>query len=249
MASTIDSYLTTAPPTSQLYAPTQVQQSGDFASDQTTTSTQLDEPDGTLLEGIDWSRLRGYEPLPPRSNKHRGNRSHIWSYGWRLYRPKDSHEYWICRLCHIGSHKPPNPATFTYSTTATSGAASHLEKVHRVGPHGAITVPENQQLNRSRDQGSIHSYYTTSSESTSFDREVFKGLLVRLFTTEQMALLKVESAALQDLLIYLQPQCKAAIPTRNTLRSYITSTYCNAMRSVEAELQSATTKVNLSFDL
>jgi hypothetical protein len=249
MAPSIASYLTSVPPTSELYVPTQVQRASDFGSDQTTGSTQLDKPDGSLLEGIDWSRLRGYEQPPPRSKKHRGNRSHIWNHGWRLHYQKDGNEYWICKLCQTASRKPPNPSSFTYSTTATSGAAGHLERVHRVGPHGAITVPQSQPLNRTGDQGSIHSYYTNSSDSTSFDREVFRGLLVRLFTIEQIALLKVESAALQDLLIYLQPRCEAAMPTRNTLRSYITSAYCNALRSVETELQTATTKVNLSFDL
>ena len=72
---------------------------------------------------------------------------------------------------------------------------------------------------------------------------------MKLFTTEQIALLKVELEALRELLIYLQPRCAAAIPTRNTLRSYISTTYSNAMRSVERELRTATTKVNLSFDL
>lgn len=108
---------------------------------------------------------------------------------------------------------------------------------------------ENQPLNRNGDQVSLHSFYSSSSEYISFDRKVFKGLLTRLFTTEQIALLKFESPAFRDLLIYLQPRVEASLPIRNTLQSYISSAYCKALRSAENELQSATTKVNLSFDL
>jgi hypothetical protein len=39
------------------------------------------------------------------------------------------------------------------------------------------------------------------------------------------------------------------MPTRNSLRSYITTAYEHALGVVEKELGSAHTKINLSFDL
>jgi hypothetical protein len=60
---------------------------------------------------------------------------------------------------------------------------------------------------------------------------------------------KVESQALKDLLIYCNPRCKAALPGRTTLKKYITSAYEQALPAVASELASASSKINLSFDL
>ena len=82
-----------------------------------------------------------------------------------------------------------------------------------------------------------------------FDYDVFKALLTRLFTVEQIPLVKVDSQALRELLVYLNPRCRRVLPTRNTLRSYITTAYKHALKGVELELQSARIQINLSFDL
>lgn len=166
-------------------------------------------------------------------------------------KPQNRNEYWACRLCHSSLSKPRDPFKFVYNCNATSGAITHPENVHRVGPHGQITVEQSQLSNGLGGQQSIHGFYTpsTTSSDTSFDAEAFKGLLTELFTTEQIAFVKVESPVLRKLLTYLQPRCRAAIPTRNTLRSYITSAYSNAITTVQWELQQASTKMRLSFNL
>jgi hypothetical protein len=65
MASTISDYCSSAPPTSQLYAPTEVQRAGDFDSTVTTTSTENDSTTPLAYKDVDWHRLRGFELLPP----------------------------------------------------------------------------------------------------------------------------------------------------------------------------------------
>jgi hypothetical protein len=82
-----------------------------------------------------------------------------------------------------------------------------------------------------------------------FDARIFRGLITRLFTEEQLALKKVEAPALRELLIYLNPRCSVAIPSRSALRKGITAAYDNALTAVARELQTASTKVNISFDL
>jgi hypothetical protein len=74
-----------------------------------------------------------------------------------------------------------------------------------------------------------------------FDYEIFKGLLTRLFTEEQLPLVKIDSAALRDLLVYLQPRCETAIPSRDTLKRYIASAYDFAIAAVWKELSQAKT--------
>jgi hypothetical protein len=106
-----------------------------------------------------------------------------------------------------------------------------------------------------RGQSSLDAYYLAGAASErnraaeAFDYETFIGLLTRLFTNEQISLVKVESQALKDLLVYLNPRCRPALPSRNSLRSYISTAYEQALGVVEKELRSATTKINLSFDL
>jgi hypothetical protein len=64
-----------------------------------------------------------------------------------------------------------------------------------------------------------------------------------------MPLRKVDSPALRDLLVYLNPRCRGALPTRNTLKCYIATAYESALEVVYNEVKTARTKINLSFDL
>jgi hypothetical protein len=108
-------------------------------------------------------------------------------------------------------------------------------------------------VNPLQGQSVLQSYCVGAVErnrsAEAFDYDVFKGKLTRFFTVEQIALIKVESEGFRDLLVYCNPRCEAALPTRNTLRRYIASAYDHGLGVVESELQTATTKINLSFDL
>jgi hypothetical protein len=70
-----------------------------------------------------------------------------------------------------------------------------------------------------------------------------------MFTKEQLLLSKVEAPAIRDVLIYLNPCCKVVILSRTALRAGIAATYDNTLTAVASELDSASTKVNISFDL
>jgi hypothetical protein len=255
MASDISSWLTSAAATSEFNAPTEIQRTNDFPSNCTTTFD--DTPEIPTSLDIDWSRLRGYEHPPPSHKRLKGKRSFVWQHGWRLHKPEDGKDYWVCRHCHTGPKKPSNPSRFAYvCTKATSSAIEHLQDLHRLGRHGRITVERSQPSTPSQGtQGRLDAYYIAGAAAErnraaeAFDYERSKGLVTRLFTVEQIPLQKADSAAFRDLLIYLNPRCRGALPTRNTLRSYIATAYEHAFEVVESELRSARTKINLSFDL
>jgi hypothetical protein len=118
-----------------------------------------------------------------------------------------------------------------------------------VGPGGLVSVQRSQPSSSSRGQSSIDDYIEAPSAEAVFELEIFRGYLVRLFTTEQLALSKINSPAFRDLLVYLQPRCKTSIPDRTTLKRYIASTYDHILTAAEQELQQANTRTNLSFDL
>lgn len=252
MASGISSWLSSAAATSELNAPTEIQGRNDFPSDRTAASVNPTDFQETL-EGIDWNRLRDFERPPPASKRFRASTSHIWDYGWRLYKPADGLDYWVCRLCHNGPRKPRTAAKSSYvCNQATSSAANHLERKHFIRRDGVVarTAPSTPS---GQSQSVLDSYCSAASErnaaAEAFDVEVFRGLLTRFFTVEQVPVKKVDSPRLRELLIYLNPRCAAALPSSTSLRRYISSAYEHALPVVKSELASARTKINLSFDL
>jgi len=253
MTSSISSYFGSPAPTLQLEAPSEIQQSIDFPSDRTTASIQ-DVTSTLTYEGLDWTRLRGYEMPIAKSKRQRTATSFIWRHGWRLYNTQEGLDYWVCKHCHTGPLKPSNPRTFAYvCTQATSTPIEHLRLRHRLGKHGSIVQERSLPSTPSRGQLSIDGYCTAAAErntaALAFDAATFKGLLTRMFTEESLPLSKIESPAIRDVLTYLNPRCKAVIPSRTTLRASIAAAYDNALAAVVTELATASTKISISFDL
>jgi hypothetical protein len=108
-------------------------------------------------------------------------------------------------------------------------------------------------MNPLQGQSVLDTYCVAAAErnrtAEAFDYDVFRGKLTRFFTVEQIALHKVDSESFRDLLVYCNPRCEAALPSRNTLKGYVSSAYDHSLSAVESELQSASTKINFSFDL
>jgi hypothetical protein len=108
-------------------------------------------------------------------------------------------------------------------------------------------------MNPLQGQSVLNTYCVAAAErnctAEAFDYDVFRGKLIRFFTVEQIALYKVGSESFRDLLVYCNPWCEAALPSRNTLKGYISSVYDHSLSAVESELQSASIKINFSFDL
>jgi hypothetical protein len=74
-----------------------------------------------------------------KSKRQRVTTSFIWRYGWRVYKPEDGLEYWICKLCHTGPKKPTNPKCFAYICgRSTSSPIEHPKHRHRLDKDGLI---------------------------------------------------------------------------------------------------------------
>jgi hypothetical protein len=82
-----------------------------------------------------------------------------------------------------------------------------------------------------------------------FDLDVFMGLLLLLILNRTLPLSIVDAPEFRQLLIYLQLRLRHSIPSTRSLGRYIELTYNSAQKHVELELQSAFSRVNLSFDL
>jgi hypothetical protein len=115
-----------------------------------------------------------------------------------------------------------------------------------VRPRKAVATPSGGSR-----QVSITGFTSSSTQGSEvpFDFEVFKGLLLQLFTSRSLPFELVEDRAFRSLLTYYQPLLNDCIPSRRTLRRYIEATYNHNLEAVESHLQTTTTKINLSFDL
>jgi hypothetical protein len=257
MPSTISDFFSNALGKSQLYAPLEVQRPDDFDSTMTTGSTENDSATLPVYKDVDWRRLDGFEILLPTNKRYRAQTSYVWAFGWRLFYRAESIEYWLCRLCHNGRTKPLNPfnphgrgtSHAFMCTRTTSLAIDHLKEKHNIGKDGPIeALPSARSI-----QPSIDGYCEASAErnrsAIAFDLDVFMGLLLLLILNRTLLLSIVDAPEFRQLLIYLQPRLRHSIPSIRSLGRYIELTYDSAQKHVELELQSAFSRVNLSFDL
>jgi hypothetical protein len=88
MPPTIESNFSTAPPTSELYAPSEVQCLDDFRS--TSTTISVDSGFSRDDENLEWNRLIGYIATPRLSKQPK---SFVWLYGKRIKKVSNSREY------------------------------------------------------------------------------------------------------------------------------------------------------------
>jgi hypothetical protein len=257
MASTISDFFFSAPPTSQLYAPSEVQRPGDFDSTVTTGSTENDSSSPLAYKDVDWRRLDGFEIPPPTNKRYRAQTSFVWAFGWRLFYRAESTEYWLCRLCHNGRAKPLTPfnphgrgtSHAFVCTRTTSSAIDHLKEKHNIGKDGPIEAPPSARSTQASIDGFCEASAERNRSAIAFDRNVFMGLLLLLILNRTLPLSIVDAPEFRQLLVYLQPRLRNSIPSTRSLGRYIDVTYDSAQKHVELELQSAFSRVNLSFDL
>jgi hypothetical protein len=236
MPNTIASYLSSVPPTSELYAPSQVQIPSDFPSTATSESTDSTFP-SSGYEGVDWDRLLGYQP--PNGALKRGRSSWIYSWGWRIIKRNNNEAYWLCRLCHHG-RGAPRPTSHIYKANATNGAMYHLKAVHRVSEDGQLPVDDGTQ-------STLETF--ANPRPRDFNSFVFRSMILRLFTTRQLPLSLIEDEAFRALLVYLEPRLEKSIPSRRSLGRYIAKAYDASQSKVEQSLLGAITKINVAFDI
>jgi hypothetical protein len=243
MPSTTASTISDAPLTDELIALSEVQRADDFRS--TTTSRSTLSTPSCVNENIDWSRLHGYIATPRLSKRPK---SFIWLHGYKIKDIRTNLEYWLCKICHKRQPYAREPIGHMYRCDSTTTAIGHMEKKHRINQYGLMPTESPRSTQRTID--SFNSLIIDRNTAIAeFDLATFKSMLVRLFTVKQLALVKVDSQAFRDLLIYLQPNLRGSIPCRKSLTKYITYAYEESLRTVEIALASAKSKINLSFDL
>ena len=85
--------------------------------------------------------------------------------------------------------------------------------------------------------------------ATKFDQHYFRALLYDWIISNNLLFYQLELDKLRSLLEYLELRTKGLIPSYQTVSRTIASVYDKVLRLVTKSLNSALTKINISFDL
>jgi hypothetical protein len=252
MPESITSWLSTAPATSQLQVPTKLQQTNAINSRQTEPETN--EPSSAYLAGykdVDWKRLQGYR-IP---DKPRDKASWIKDYGWFLW-DSDNYEYWLCKACHL-SKKMLSPKGHIFrSDKATTTPSEHLKgRPHWLQRDGSIykpPLPKRRKIEDSNGWQRSGSSSTSAIQNTynaSFDPSEFRATVLEWITEDNVHFRKLDSPALRRLFEYLNPKCAPFIPSHQSIARWLDKAYNQQIGVVTEHLNTAASKINISFDM
>lgn len=248
MASIISSDLTSALATSQLQVPTEIAEASDFKSTQ--NNAPIDAPSTTLedYKGVDWKRLKGYS-VPTDDTVID---SQIWKLGWRLYKEQSERYYWLCKQCHRAKRCKKNSfeEALYVADRATSGAISHLRTTHNVNQYGKSTSKKRKRpIEEVLMDGFDEVSAVANQAAAAYNLYRFKALFYDWLIHDNVSFEQLNSLRFQELLQYLQPRCRNHLPSPQTASRTVESLYDKSLGTVTEILQSAITRINISFDL
>ena len=235
--------------TSELEVPTELVRTNDFNSTTNHPPSETRPSNLRGYEGIDWNRLKGYKvPVDEfRSDVW------IWSEGWRLYHTSSDRYYWLCKRCHKQKRLLRNTLkeALYRADLATSGARAHMKSYHKLTSEGPVVANSKEST---LDNHIVKNGYDRETErdneaATEFDQHHFRALLYDWIISDNLSFHQLESDKLRSLLEYLEPRTKGLMPSHQTVSRTIASVYDKVLGLVTDSLNSALTKINISFDL
>ena len=232
-----------------LEVPIEIAKTDDFHSLQNHAATNPALYDESAYKGIRWNLLKGLVMPSDDTRMESG----IWPQGYRLFEPKSGHYLWLCRRCHtIGRTKKGSLSQVLYQVDkATSGRIAHLEGVHAIDKEGVpITKKRKGTIDDYCQQdGYDNEAARENTRAVTFDQYHFQALLYEWIIINNIPFQQIESPSLRQLLAALHPRAGRNMPCATTVSTTLESLYDKAIGTVTESLQSALTKINISFDL
>lgn len=241
--------LTSSVDTSLLEVPTEFQRTSEF--DSLCNDPSSLPPPCTLVsyEGVVWTRIKGFS-VPTDDFKAE---SGIWKLGWRLYHNHTNRHWWLSKQCHLAKRtlRSSCKEALYKADLASSGAISHLKKYHNMTRKGETVTRkrENTMDDCWTGNGDTEAEAIRNAAATAYNNNHFKALLYDWIVTNNVSFNQLDSEKLRKLLVYLNPRCKEALPSHQTVSRTVSSLYDKVLSVVTETLSSAVTKLNFSFDL
>jgi len=176
-------------------------------------------------------------------SKRKERKSFVWY-------PENGEEYqeqgkwrWRCHRCS----NIKDAATF--SDTSTRNMIWHLKQVHGI-------TKDNPDGLSNQEKSRIHNVFNNTLPQIIFNQDIFKQLLIRWITINNISFRQIEDPTFRDLLAYLSA-CTAsfivlnkALPSSgDTIRNWILCAFYNARTSLIQQFQQYNNIVHFSFDL
>ena len=245
----VTSALSQTAATSDLEVPTDIARTDDFRSLQNHAAADTPNPNQSTYRGIDWKRLKGYSIPSDDSDIKSG----VWTQGWRLCQPAKDRYWWLCRRCHLAKRTKPNiiKECLYMADSNTSGPIQHLKVAHGLDKNGNTLNKKRKSVvdDYYRMEGYDDAAAVDNTLAAAFDSCQFKALLYQWVISDNISFEQLESPYFQGLISYLNPRAGACLPAANTVSRTVAICYDKALGVVTETLQSAITKINLSFDL
>jgi len=126
-----------------------------------------------------------------------------------------------------------------------------MREVHKVNEDGVIPLRATKRRKMMDDycNGNTAEEELQNEATVSFNQYDFKAKLYEWILVNNVPFSQVESDQFKALLTYLQERTKPHIPSHQTVSRTIASIYDRVLGEVTETLQSAITKINISFDL
>jgi hypothetical protein len=133
----------------------------------------------------------------------------------------------------------------------TSGPIHHLKTAHGLDKNGNIIDKKRKSVvdDYYRLEGYDDVAAVDNTLAAAFDHCQFKAVLYQWVISDNLSFEQLESPYFKHLISYLNPRASACIPTASTISRTVAICYDRALGVVTETLQSAITKINLSFDL
>ena len=249
MSSTITSELTATANTLDLEVSSEIVKTNDFRSLQNHAAADSPLHDESTYKGIKWNVLQGFVIPSEDARMDSG----IWPQGYRLFQPRTGRYWWLCRRCHdAGRTKTGTTKQVLYvADKATSGPIAHLKEVHMVTKGGDVVAQKRKGTMDDYYQQDGHDSEAARENTTAatFDQYHFRALLYTWIINNNIPFDQLDSPSLRQLLTSLHPRAGRNIPSAATVSRMLATLYDKAIGIVTESLQSAITKINLSFDL
>ena len=249
MASLIVSTLTSTVATSHLEVPTGIAKTNDFRSLQNHAATNQLITNTSAYTAVDWTRLKGYIIPSDDADLTSG----IWTQGWRLFHPATDRYWWLCKQCHLSKRTRGNTLkeVVYLADRTTSGPIQHLRTVHKIDTSGKSTEKKRKRCldDYCRQGGYDELAEVDNTLAAAFEQHHFKALFYDWVIANNVPFEQLDTPSFHHLLTYLNPRCERHIPSSSTASRTVAILYDKTLGTVTETLQSAITKINVSFDL
>jgi hypothetical protein len=213
----------------------------DEAELSTSSDPASDTQDRPPLTPIVIGDVTYYDKVEYEGKKGKKKTAYIWNYGFEIIHATSKTKHYYCRLCL--DEKEGDKSYKPLTMNGTSSILTHFRSKHNRDKQGNIINPTSAP-----PSGTASPMPDSQIISLSI-LDKFKLLLIQWIVFCHIAFSQVENAYLLALISFLSEAFAKLMPSRVTVRGWISTEFHKRKTTLSKELRRARSKIHLSFDL